>query len=293
MSTGSHQVDWRGGDPARSYAGATGGATQTSIFASPTLASYLSEVCGLRLKLAGVGSFSYYEPGDFLALHRDIVTCDITLLTCLRDTATGTPDRQGLRIYPAYARVPLTQLRSDDAPAHIDVSLDRGQTAVLLGGIVPHEVLSDGRASAPHRLGRLHDRAGVSHYHVPNSGPRTPVGVVRHAGERAMYFGSSPLWKAGHESAGVTAPSTTWFLAEGATGSYFETFVLLANPNPRPVTATLTFLPATGQPVVKTKSIPANGRVTVNIEGEDPSLASAAVATSVSSPEPIIVERSQ
>jgi hypothetical protein len=140
--TGSHEVDWRGGDPARSYAGATGGPTQTSIFASPTLASYLSEACGLRLKLAGVGSFSYYEPGDFLALHRDIVTCDITLLTCLRDTATGTPDRQSLRIYPAYARVPLTQLRSDDAPAHIDVSLDRGQTAVLLGGIVPHEVLS-------------------------------------------------------------------------------------------------------------------------------------------------------
>ncbi len=93
------------------------------------------------VKLAGVGSFSYYEPGDFLALHRDIVACDITLLTCLRDTATGTSDRRGLRIYPAYARVPLTQLRSENAPAHIDVHLDRGQTAVLLGGIVPHEVL--------------------------------------------------------------------------------------------------------------------------------------------------------
>ena len=40
--------------------------------------------------------------------------------------------------------------------------------------------------------------------------------------ERAMYFGASPLWKGGHESAGVTAPSRSWFLAEGATG---ETFV--------------------------------------------------------------------
>jgi hypothetical protein len=138
---GSHLTDWRGGDPARSYAGATGGPTQTSIFASPDLSSYLSDVCGLRLKFAGVGSFSYYAPGDFLALHRDILTCDITLLMCLRDTAAGTPDRQGLRIYPAHARVPLTQLRSEDAPAHIDVHLERGQTAVLLGGIVPHEVL--------------------------------------------------------------------------------------------------------------------------------------------------------
>jgi hypothetical protein len=26
--------------------------------------------------------------------------------------------------------------------------------------------------------------------------------------ERAMYFGTSPLWKAGHESTGVTAPAT-------------------------------------------------------------------------------------
>ena len=138
---GSLQVDWRGGDPARSYAGATGGPTQTSIFASPDLAKYLSDICGLNLKIAGVGSFSYYEPGDFLALHRDIVHCDITLLTCLRDTASGTSDRRGLRIYPSYARMPLTQLRSEEAPAHIDLHLDRGQTAVLLGGIVPHEVL--------------------------------------------------------------------------------------------------------------------------------------------------------
>jgi hypothetical protein len=138
---GSPQVDWRGGEPSRSYAGVTGGPTQTSIFASPDLANYLSEICGLRVTIAGVGSFSYYEPGDFLALHRDIVHCDITLLTCLRDTAAGTSNRSGLRIYPRYARMPLTQLRAEDAPAHVDVHLDRGQTAVLLGGIVPHEVL--------------------------------------------------------------------------------------------------------------------------------------------------------
>ena len=44
--------------------------------------------------------------------------------------------------------------------------------------------------------------------------------------QTGMYFGLDPLWKAGHESAGVTAPSTTWFLAEGATGEFFETFIL-------------------------------------------------------------------
>ncbi len=49
-----------------------------------------------------------------------------------------------------------------------------------------------------------------------------------------------------------TAPSPTWFLAEGATGPFFETFVLLANPKRSAgATATVTFLPGDGVPVVK------------------------------------------
>jgi hypothetical protein len=111
--------------------------------------------------------------------------------------------------------------------------------------------------------------------------------------ERAMYFGTSPLWTGGHESIGVTAPSTSWFLAEGATGTFFETFVLLANPNSIDVKAEVMFQPTGGSTVFKTKVIPANGRLTINIEQEDPSLASAAVATTVTSLLPIIVERSQ
>ncbi len=65
------------------------------------------------------------------------------------------------------------------------------------------------------------------------------------AAERAMYFGASPLWSGGHASAGATAPSTHWLLAEGATGSYFTTFVLVANPNDAPADLTFTYLPAT------------------------------------------------
>ena len=41
------------------------------------------------------------------------------------------------------------------------------------------------------------------------------------------------MFGAGHESAGVTAPATEWFLAEGATGPYFDLFVLIANPGQR------------------------------------------------------------
>jgi hypothetical protein len=113
--------------------------------------------------------------------------------------------------------------------------------------------------------------------------------------ERAMYFGEAPLFSGGHESAGVPAPSTNWFLPEGATGSFFTTFLLLANPNQGqpPADVTMTYLPASGAPVTTTKRLAAGERLTVNIATEDESLASAAVATQVASTLPIIVERSQ
>jgi autotransporter-associated beta strand protein len=111
--------------------------------------------------------------------------------------------------------------------------------------------------------------------------------------ERAMYFGTDPFWKGGHESTGATAPSASWFLAEGATGSFFETFVLIANPEDTPATGTITYLPSTGVPVSKPFTVPAAGRLTINIESEDPSLANAAVATQVTANHPVIVERAQ
>ena len=50
--------------------------------------------------------------------------------------------------------------------------------------------------------------------------------------ERAMYLNRPDQpFAAGHGSAGVTTPATSWFLAEGATGSFFELFVLIANPS--------------------------------------------------------------
>ena len=52
--------------------------------------------------------------------------------------------------------------------------------------------------------------------------------------ERAMYFTRpEQVFAGGHESAGVTAAPTRWFLAEGATGSFFNMFILIANPSTR------------------------------------------------------------
>ncbi|HWJ57728.1 MAG TPA: hypothetical protein VNR90_15915, partial [Vicinamibacterales bacterium] len=111
------------------------------------------------------------------------------------------------------------------------------------------------------------------------------------AAERAMYFGT-PVFSGGHESAGVTRPSTNWYLAEGATGSFFTTFVLLSNPNATPAAVTLTYLLEGGGTVTRLKTIPAGTRLTINIAIEDPSLAATSAATRVTSDVPIVVERS-
>ena len=52
--------------------------------------------------------------------------------------------------------------------------------------------------------------------------------------ERAMYLDAGgQMFSAGHGSMGVTQPALSWFLAEGATGEFFDLFILLANPGYR------------------------------------------------------------
>ena len=109
--------------------------------------------------------------------------------------------------------------------------------------------------------------------------------------ERAMYFGTARFWDGGHESAGVSEPSASWFLAEGATGAFFDTFILVANPNPTAATVTMTFLTDQGQSILRNYTVPANARLTVNMESESPLLANAAASTTVTASQPIIVER--
>jgi hypothetical protein len=114
--------------------------------------------------------------------------------------------------------------------------------------------------------------------------------------ERAMYFGTSPIFRGGHESAGVTAPSAAWLLAEGATGAGFETFILVANPGSEAADVTFTFLPENGAPASMTRRVEAASRITINPEGGDPELAGlplGPVATQISATKPVIAERAQ
>jgi hypothetical protein len=112
--------------------------------------------------------------------------------------------------------------------------------------------------------------------------------------ERAMYYSTpSQPFAAGHEGAAVNAPATSWFLAEGATGSFFDLFVLIANAEATDAQVKVTYLLPDGAPIVKNYPIPAHSRVTINVDGEDPRLVDTPVSTIVESTNtvPVIVER--
>lgn len=117
--------------------------------------------------------------------------------------------------------------------------------------------------------------------------------------ERAMYLSRPDQpFAAGHSSAGVTAPATGWYLAEGATGGFFDLFILLANPNPSDALVEARYLTAAGRTLTKQYLVAANSRRTIFVDaeqfpGEGTALANAAVSTSVTSLNavPIIVER--
>ena len=110
--------------------------------------------------------------------------------------------------------------------------------------------------------------------------------------ERAMYFGSTPgrLWEGGHESAAVDAPSTSWFVAEGRTGSLFDMYLLLANPGATATVATVRYLLPGGAVVQRTYALPATSRKTIWVDGE-PGLADTDVSAQITAPLPIVVER--
>ena len=112
--------------------------------------------------------------------------------------------------------------------------------------------------------------------------------------ERAMYAQvPGQTLGAGHASAGVTAPALEWFLAEGATGPYFDLFVLIANPGDVDAEIEATFLLPDGTTIVKGYRVHANSRFNIWVDGADDRLADTAVSTTVRSTNgvPVIVER--
>jgi matrixin/thrombospondin type 3 repeat protein len=119
--------------------------------------------------------------------------------------------------------------------------------------------------------------------------------------ERAMYLNRPGVpFVAGHGSAGVTAPATSWFLAEGATGGFFDLFLLIANPSPQAALVQVEYLLPSGGTITKQYAVAAESRFTIYVDDEQvPAgsgvrpLANTSVAARITSMNavPIIVER--
>jgi hypothetical protein len=124
---------------------------------------------------------------------------------------------------------------------------------------------------------------------VARSDPATPVIV-----ERAMYLDSpTRAFEAGHDSAGATSLATEWFFAEGATGGYFDLFLLVANPSDRDAPVEVRYLLPDGTTVTKQHVARAKHRLTIWVDQEDPRLASTAVGATIRSLAgvPVVAER--
>ena len=170
LVTDSDGTEGRGGFPARAYRSGAGGDLHWGLHSCPQMAETLTGVCGLDVSALGRGTYSYYEQtGDFLAVHRDVLQCDVAVITALTRCTMDCPAGE-LVVYPDLIREPLSTARAVGRAAGTSVPLDRGHTMILLGGIVPHEV-------APASPGQERIVA-INCYRALNA---TPVGLVEQA----------------------------------------------------------------------------------------------------------------
>ena len=136
----SDGTEGRGGFPARAYLSGAGRELHWGLHGCQQMADTLKGVSGLDVSASGRGTYSYYEQtGDFLAVHRDVLQCDIAIITSLTRCTMDCPAGE-LVVYPDLLREPLSAARAAGRSAGISVPLDRGHTMILLGGILPHEL---------------------------------------------------------------------------------------------------------------------------------------------------------
>jgi hypothetical protein len=109
--------------------------------------------------------------------------------------------------------------------------------------------------------------------------------------ERAMYWPNGDGTMAGHDTAGVTTPASTWYLAEGFTGTSAQTFILIQNPNNSAAQVNLTYMFQDGTDLTRTVSVPGNSRYTI-LANEDTQVGpDQAFSTKLTADLPIIAER--
>jgi hypothetical protein len=129
---------------------------------------------------------------------------------------------------------------------------------------------------------------------LPNTDISTRVhGSQPIIAERAMYWGADkPLGEACHDSIGMDAPHTTFYLPDGETSNGRETWTLIQNPNSSSVAVEVSYLTPSGAGnVIFYDNIPANSRKTYNMADSGVSGRAAVMVRSLTTGQKIMVER--
>ena len=111
--------------------------------------------------------------------------------------------------------------------------------------------------------------------------------------ERAMYWGEgTALGEASHDSIGLSAPHTTFYLPDGQTSDGHETYTLVMNPNDSDVTVEITYLTPEGTGNLSfTETVTANSRKTYSMVDKGINGRAAVMVTCKTSGKKIMVER--
>jgi hypothetical protein len=132
------------GHPERWLESAPGGPVLDALYRSAGLLDLLADLTDLPWRPSGSGgTYSYYRVGGHhLGLHRDVEECDLAVIVCIEDRGASPCGPSGrLRLYPDRIREPLSAIRATREAGAVDVRLREGESLVLLGGWVPHELL--------------------------------------------------------------------------------------------------------------------------------------------------------
>lgn len=110
--------------------------------------------------------------------------------------------------------------------------------------------------------------------------------------ERAMYFKDFGGKDGGTCSAGVSATSKTWYLAEGYTGGAFDEFILVQDPGEFDGTVHVKYMLPGSVNVDRDYGIKAHSRLSIHVD-DVPELASTDVSAKITCDQPVVVERAQ
>lgn len=105
--------------------------------------------------------------------------------------------------------------------------------------------------------------------------------------ERTMFWDAA--YYAGHTAAAQPAPATAWYFAEGAQG-FFDTYILVNNPNTSATDVTFTFLREAETPVTRRVTVDARSRFTLGAS-TIPELIDRAFSIILTSVQPVTTDR--